>query len=176
MARRVINNRTNNKLELYKALYDAAYHGKKNRRTIDLDVVKGLAGIGATYQEIATVAGVSLGWFSKEVEKNPAIAMALELGNAELKTSLRRVQVQMALSGNVPLLIWLGKQCLGQADKHEQSNKTEINITVQRAMEELRNIPRGQLLAAQALLSAPVMDNETGGEAVSEGVAPPAVD
>ena len=159
MAARVIRNKKNNKLEHYKALHDAAYHGKKNRKTIDLDVVKGLAAIGATQEEIATIAGVSAAWISKQVNLDPALAMAIELGTAELKTSLRRTQVQMALSGNVPLLIWLGKQCLGQSDKHEQNNKTEINVTVQRATEELRNIPRGQLLEALRIMEQPVIEN-----------------
>lgn len=36
------------------------------------------------------------------------------------KISLRRTQYQKALSGNVPLLIWLGKQYLGQREKYEE--------------------------------------------------------
>lgn len=156
MAPRTIKNRKNNKLEHYKALHDAAYHGKKAIKTLDLDIIKGLAAIGATQEEIATIVGVSATRLRKEIEGNPACAMALELGTAELKTSLRRTQVQMALSGNVPLLIWLGKQCLGQADKHEQNNKTEINVTVQRATEELRNIPRDRLLESLAVMNTPV--------------------
>ena len=36
------------------------------------------------------------------------------------KISLRRVQMQKALSGSVPMLIWLGKQYLGQRDKFEE--------------------------------------------------------
>ena len=140
-------------------MHDAAYHGKKAIKTLDLDIIKGLAAIGATQEEIATIAGVSATRLRKEIEGNPACAMALELGTAELKTSLRRTQVQMALSGNVPLLIWLGKQCLGQSDKHEQNNKTEINVTVQRATEELRNIPRAQLLEALRIMEQPVIEN-----------------
>ena len=54
--------------------------------------------------------------------------------------------------------MWLGKQCLGQADKHEQNNKTEINVTVQRATEELRNIPRGQLLEALRSMEQPAIE------------------
>lgn len=161
MAPRVFKNRKNNKLEHYKALHDMAYHSKKAIKTLDLDIIKSLAAIGATQEETATVAGISVARLRKELEGNPAVAMAFELGTAELKTSLRRTQVQMALSGNVPLLIWLGKQCLGQSDKHEQNNKTEINVTVQRATEELRNIPRAQLMAALELMQAPVIDNET---------------
>lgn len=35
------------------------------------------------------------------------------------KVSLRRRQYEIALSGNVTMLIWLGKQCLDQKDKHD---------------------------------------------------------
>lgn len=35
------------------------------------------------------------------------------------KMSLRRMQYKQAMNGNVTMLIWLGKQYLGQADKQE---------------------------------------------------------
>lgn len=35
------------------------------------------------------------------------------------KLSLRRKQFEVALKGNTTMLIWMGKQCLGQVDKHE---------------------------------------------------------
>lgn len=40
------------------------------------------------------------------------------------KISLRRKQYQTAMSGNVPLLIFLGKQYLDQSDKREIESKT----------------------------------------------------
>ena len=170
--------RKNKRLDAYTLLHESFYSAKKDKKAIDLNTIKGLAAIGSTREEISTIIGCSMPWLDKQIANNPAMAMAIELGTAELKTSLRRTQVQMALSGNVPLLIWLGKQCLGQSDKHEQNNKTEINVTVQRATEELRNIPRGQLLAALELMQAPVIDNETKtGEAVNiEGGVPPVAD
>lgn len=33
------------------------------------------------------------------------------------KISLRRAQMKAALNGNASLLIWLGRNCLGQTDK-----------------------------------------------------------
>ena len=41
------------------------------------------------------------------------------------KISLRRAQFQTAMSGNAPMLIWLGRQYLGQVDKPEDSVDTE---------------------------------------------------
>jgi hypothetical protein len=40
-------------------------------------------------------------------------------------SSLRRKQLQVAMSGSVPMLIWLGKQLLGQTDRQE----TRITLT-----------------------------------------------
>ncbi len=158
--------RKNKKLDAYTLLHESFYSARKDKKPIDLDAIKGLAAIGATREEIGSVIGCSLSWIDKQMTGNPAFATAMELGTAELKTSLRRVQVQMALSGNVPLLIWLGKQCLGQSDKHEQNNKTEINVTVQRATEELRNIPRGQLLEALRIMEQPAIENNSTSETI----------
>ena len=36
-----------------------------------------------------------------------------------MKNSLREKQYDVAMSGNVSMLIWLGKQVLGQSDKQE---------------------------------------------------------
>jgi hypothetical protein len=41
--------------------------------------------------------------------------------NGEGKASLRRMQWKSAQDGNVTAQIWLGKQMLGQRDKHELS-------------------------------------------------------
>lgn len=38
------------------------------------------------------------------------------------KKSLRRTQLETALKGNTTMMIWLGKQYLGQSDKFEQRN------------------------------------------------------
>ena len=37
----------------------------------------------------------------------------------EEKIALRKKQIEMAMDGNVQMLIWLGKQYLGQQDKQE---------------------------------------------------------
>ena len=49
--------------------------------------------------------------FSKVIEK----------GRENGKTRIREKQIQMALGGNVAMLIWVGKNMLGQTDKQEIS-------------------------------------------------------
>lgn len=42
------------------------------------------------------------------------------------KVSLRRAQMQAALAGNITMLIWLGKQYLGQSDV-EKAERQQLN-------------------------------------------------
>lgn len=149
--------RVNKKLQGYLIAGESRYQPLKDRETIDLDAIRAMASIGCTKEEMAALLRCSVAWVNQQASDNAAFAIAIENGYAEMKQSLRRTQLAMAMSGSVPLLIWLGKQYLGQSDKQEIENKTQISITVQRAMDELRNIPKDQLLAAQALLAAPVL-------------------
>ena len=46
------------------------------------------------------------------------------------KISLRRDQWQSSQKGNVTMQIWLGKQYLGQSDKNENKEVSEIHIKI----------------------------------------------
>ena len=48
----------------------------------------------------------------------------LAKGREELKQSLRRAQIKLALGGNATMLIWLGKNILGQ---QENPTNTDAN-------------------------------------------------
>lgn len=57
---------------------------------------------------------------------------------AEGKVSLRRLQYQAAQSGSVPILIWLGKQWLGQRDNPDQGKtETQEDSEADTALEDL---------------------------------------
>jgi hypothetical protein len=90
---------------------------KPGRPPIEIDPaqVEAMAAIGCTPQEVGAVLGCSdqtiRGRFLEEMEK----------GRASMKMSLRRRQVKAAENGNITMLIWLGKQYLGQSDKTEIS-------------------------------------------------------
>lgn len=90
------------------------------RLNIDAEQVEKLAGIGCSYAEIASVVGCSVGTLEKSF--SGIIAKGRESG----KTRLRMLQLKAANAGNVVMLIWLGKQMLGQSDKVEQ--KTDIKL------------------------------------------------
>lgn len=49
----------------------------------------------------------------------------MEKGRENLKHSLRRAQIKLALSGNAVMLIWLGKNLLGQSDNVVNSEENK---------------------------------------------------
>jgi hypothetical protein len=81
------------------------------RKKIDPSQVQALAGINCSYEEMALVLNCDPSTLTRR------FAQAIEKGRAEGKMSLKRKQYEMAMNGNVTMLIWLGKQYLGQTEK-----------------------------------------------------------
>ena len=96
-----------------KELVTAEYQGipvGRDKKVIDPEEVEKLAGIGCKDSEIAD-------WFGiKQDTLRYNFADQLTKGREHLKQSLRRAQLSLALSGNAVMLIWLGKNILGQSD------------------------------------------------------------
>lgn len=88
-------------------------------RSLDInpDQVQKLAAIGCTDKEIGEIVGCSHDTLTRRFKEQ------LITGRANGKASLRRKQWEIALGGNVSMLIWLGKQVLGQADKQTTSSE-----------------------------------------------------
>lgn len=101
------------------------------KKQIDPKLVQDLAALGCKTTEIATVTGVSVDTLDRRY------ADEISKGRENLKISLRRWQLEAAKKGNVAMLIWLGKQMLGQTEKIEQTTeasvktKAEITYTAQ---------------------------------------------
>ena len=89
--------------------------GKPGRKrfVIDYDQVRRLASIHCTDDEIAAVLGCAVRTLTR-VQKYKDVRDAAK---QEGKASLRRMQYLKAKDGNITMLIWLGKQLLGQTDK-----------------------------------------------------------
>lgn len=94
----------------------------------DLKQVEKLGQLQCTYEELAAYFEVAkrtvIRWMEQE-----AFSEALERGKAMGRISLRRAQTQAALGGNPTMLIWLGKQLLGQKDVIHQEVSGELNTT-----------------------------------------------
>lgn len=82
----------------------------RDKKVVPPEEVYKLAQIGCKNQEIADWFGIDENTltynFSEEIRK----------GKESLKQSLRRAQIKLALSGNATMLIWLGKNILGQSE------------------------------------------------------------
>lgn len=76
-----------------------------------------LAAIGCTDQDIAYVCGVSPKTVQRRRKDDATFLYAIEKGQATGRMNLRGAQWKLALAGNPTMLIWLGKQFLGQTDK-----------------------------------------------------------
>jgi len=67
------------------------------------------------------------------------VQLALELGRGGRKLSLKRAQWKAAMSGNTAMLIWLGKQDLGQSDKGtEGEDAIEMATKITIALKEMQ--------------------------------------
>jgi hypothetical protein len=86
---------------------------------IDLDVARRAASLGCTSDEIATLLGVCRRTFFNHLKADEGLQEAIDEGRDQGRITLRRLQWEQAKAGNPTMLIWLGKQLLGQRDKHE---------------------------------------------------------
>jgi AraC-like DNA-binding protein len=84
--------------------------------------VVALARLHCTRADVAQVLGMSVSTLHRRlVERGHAGFDSLyQQGAAEARVRLRALQYQSALNGDVRMLIWLGKQWLGQKDVVEE--------------------------------------------------------
>ena len=91
-----------------------------NRRVVVPSEIYKLAAIGLTDRDIAR-------WFEvKEDTLRYHFSDILAKGREDLKISLRRAQLKVALGGNATMLIWLGKNILGQQENPTNADATKI--------------------------------------------------
>jgi hypothetical protein len=89
-----------------------------------------------THAEVGAWFGISQQAVSKKLQSDP-FKSTWETGWAKGSISLRRQQKQRADAGDKTMLIWLGKQWLGQSDKQEVTH-----ITLETIEAELERIQR----------------------------------
>ena len=90
-----------------------------SRKFVTPDDVYKLAAIGSTNTEIAR-------WFGIEEQTlRYNFSEILAKGREDVKQSLRMAQLKLALSGNAVMLIWLGKNLLGQTDQVQNTTSNQ---------------------------------------------------
>ena len=87
---------------------------------LDKEMISRLSSIMCSYEEIAMVIGTSVDNLQKRYKD------IIEQGRAEGKKSLRRSQMDRATKDkDVRMLIFLGKQYLGQSDSPSETENTD---------------------------------------------------
>jgi hypothetical protein len=82
----------------------------RDKKVVPPGQVEELASLGCSDRDIANFFGIAENTLRYNFSEN------LVKGREDLKVSLRRAQLKLALSGNAVMLIWLGKNILGQSD------------------------------------------------------------
>jgi hypothetical protein len=83
---------------------------------IDLLTVERAASIGCPVEDIAALLGIGRRTLYDHMERDPAVADAIEKGRGTGRATVRRMQWEKAQTGDTPMLIWLGKVLCGQKD------------------------------------------------------------
>ena len=99
---------------------------KKTFTKEDIKTVETFGKIRASFE----LMGEHFGCSSKTIQRRMQdpesdFCLAYKKGFSETKAALAKKQIEVALGGNTTMLIWLGKQYLGQKDKevHEHEIK-----------------------------------------------------
>jgi hypothetical protein len=80
------------------------------KRVIVPQEVENLARLWCSYEEMSEFFGINVETLKYNFRDY------ITKGRAETKQALRKAQLKVALSGNTTMLIWLGKNILGQSD------------------------------------------------------------
>ena len=101
------------------------------KKNISINLVANLAAHGCTTEEIGTIVGCSKDTLERR------FSAVLKKGRANMKMSLRRRQMKLAMEGNATMLIWLGKQYLKQKDKRESPPPPAVDASPDRTAVEV---------------------------------------
>jgi hypothetical protein len=105
--------------KLKEAVYTGIEVGRgENKKIIDPNEVYKLSSIGMKNSEIAEWFGIDDSTLSYNFKQE------LLKGKLNLNQSLRKAQISLALSGNATMLIWLGRNILGQSENPFDSEST----------------------------------------------------
>lgn len=100
---------------------------------INYKTVDNLCAIQCTGEEIASVLNIDYDTLASAVKRDFHVSFSdyIEQKRKTGKSSLRRSQWKVADSGNPTMLIWLGKQYLGQRDKHDVEHSGTVGVVIQ---------------------------------------------
>jgi len=104
---------------------------------VDRDKLLALAQINCTHSEIASVLGMDLRTLQRRLAEDPELVTIIEKGREEGKASLRRAQWKSALAGDRTMMIWLGKNTLGQSDNQRVEHSGNVVVSFDKRYENV---------------------------------------
>lgn len=111
----------------------------RKKIVIDYETLQELCKIHCTGEECAAILHIDYDTLNSALkrDKHGGFSEYLKRHSADGKASLRRKQFSSAVDGgNVPMMIWLGKQHLGQLDKptdpHDGTESFNVEVTVRK--------------------------------------------
>lgn len=106
-------------------------------KEIDQEQFEKLCGLGCTQIEIADWFSCDedtvLAWCKRTYDASFSVVFQQKRNRGNV--SIRRKQHEVAMSGNVTMLIWLGKQRLGQTDKVTYQDPSGKELTIKLAFD-----------------------------------------
>jgi hypothetical protein len=110
------------------------------------DKLEAMCKIFATGEECAGVLGIDYDTLNRRLkeEGHGGFTDWYKKHSSHGKVSLRRAQMKLALEGNATMLIWEGKQFLGQSDKIEEKS-TQVHLQTEFDFSTLDDEQRGMM-------------------------------
>jgi hypothetical protein len=108
------------------------------RKQLNIDILAQLAAIQCTMKERASVMDCSVDTLERRY------ADIIKKGQDEGRSSLRRAQYKAAMGGNATMLVWLGKQILGQKDANVDNVPVETTKHFGIVMDQLAEMQRSR--------------------------------
>lgn len=113
--------------------------GGRPKKVLDYEMIDKLSMIQCTQDEIASCLGVNV----KTLRADDKFLELYKKGQEKGRMSLRRYQFECAKKGNSAMLVWLGKQYLGQKDNIDvTANKMEddaLTVAIKESLDKLGN-------------------------------------
>ena len=104
--------------------------GGRRKIPIDLDRITRFGAIHSTVTDAARELGIPPSTLYTKLERDRDVREAWEKGEAQSRNAVRHKQLSKALAGDNVMMIWLGKNWLGQLDSPEpQREKEELTYS-----------------------------------------------
>ena len=106
---------------------------------IDFTKLNSMCAIHCTGEECAAILGMDYDTLNRRLkqEGHGGFTDYFRIKGTNGKMSLRRKQFELAMTGNPTMLIWLGKQWLGQDDKMEQKPNDTLSESISKLIDKL---------------------------------------